>query len=63
MAVVAVITYMLATAGEGGPGTLLDPGDVDGTLRRMIAFLAPGLVAPPPRRGRSKRRSVRTSGR
>jgi AcrR family transcriptional regulator len=54
MAVVAVITYMLAMPSDEGAGGLLDPRDVDGTLRRMIAFLAPGLVAPPPRRHRRR---------
>jgi hypothetical protein len=54
MAVVAVVTYMLAVPGEEGFGGLLEPDDVDGTLRRMIAFLGPGIRAPaPPRRGRS----------
>jgi len=28
-------------------GSLLDPNDLEGTLRRMVAFLAPGLRAPP----------------
>jgi AcrR family transcriptional regulator len=47
MAVVAVITYMLAAPGDGGSSSLLDPNDLDGTLRRLVAFLAPGLRAPP----------------
>jgi AcrR family transcriptional regulator len=47
MAVVAVITYMLAAQGDGGSSSLLDPNDLDGTLRRLAAFLAPGLRAPP----------------
>ena len=54
MAVVAVITSMLAS--QEGPVQLLDPDDVDLTLRRTIAFLAPGIVAPAPRRKRSGRR-------
>jgi AcrR family transcriptional regulator len=48
MAVVAVITYMLAATSEGEREQLLDRDDVEGTLRRMITFLAPGLVAPGP---------------
>jgi len=51
MAVVAVVTYMLAVPREEGLGGLLEPDDVDGTLRRMIAFLGPGIRAPAPPRG------------
>lgn len=51
MAVVAVITYILAVPAE--EGGLLDPDDVDGTEQRMISFLGPGLRAPAPRRRRS----------
>ena len=47
MAVVAVITYMLAAPGDNGSGSLLDPNDLEGTLRRLVAFLAPGLRASP----------------
>ncbi len=47
MAVVAVITYMLAAPRANASGSLLDPNDLDGTLRRLVAFLAPGLRAPP----------------
>ena len=54
MGVVAVITSMLAS--PEGPVQLLDPDDVDLTLQRTIAFLAPGIVAPAPRRKRSSRR-------
>jgi AcrR family transcriptional regulator len=46
MAVVAVITYMLAARGDDAAGSLLDPNDLDSTLRRMVAFLVPGLRAP-----------------
>ncbi len=49
MAVVAVITYMLAAPADNGSGSLLDPNDLEGTLRRMVVFLAPGLRAPPSR--------------
>src|SRR5688572_13952757 len=56
MGVVAVITYLLAVPADERSGSLLDPDDVDGTLRQLIAFLAPGLRAPPPQRSR---RSVR----
>ncbi len=49
MAVVAVITYMLAAPGDNGSGSLLDPNHFEGTLRRLVAFLAPGLRAPPSR--------------
>jgi hypothetical protein len=54
MAVVAVITSMLAS--PEAPVQLLDPDDVDLTLQRSIAFLAPGIVAPAPRRKRPGRR-------
>jgi AcrR family transcriptional regulator len=50
-AVVGVVTYMLAVPGQEGGG-LLDPNDLDATLRRMIAFLGPGLRAPAPQRRR-----------
>lgn len=49
MAVVAMITSMLAMPGGEGWGGLLEPDDLDGTLHRMIAFLTPGLLAPAPR--------------
>jgi AcrR family transcriptional regulator len=54
MGVVGVITYVLASPEEEGPAGLLDPEDVDMSLRRMIAFLEPGLRAPAPRRGRKR---------
>jgi hypothetical protein len=56
MAVVAVITNMLAVPRDEESWGLLDPKDVSGTLRRMIAFLAPGLRAP---RSKKTRRSPR----
>lgn len=46
--VVAVITYTMAaydTPDEGLPG-LLDPDDLEGTSRRLIAFAAAGIGAP-----------------
>jgi AcrR family transcriptional regulator len=63
MAVVGVITYMLATTSEGERGQLLEPDDVEGTLQRMVTFLAPGLVAPAPRRKGPSRRHVQSPAR
>jgi AcrR family transcriptional regulator len=47
MAVVAVITYMLAAPADSGVGSLLDPDDLDGTLAKTIAFLGPAVRASP----------------
>jgi AcrR family transcriptional regulator len=45
--VVGVLTYILAdTSGTGGSAE--DLSDVDGTVRRLVAFLAAGLRAPVP---------------
>lgn len=57
MGVVAVITYMLASPEEEGSAGLLDSEDMDMSLRRLIAFLAPGIVAPAPRRRRKRQPS------
>jgi AcrR family transcriptional regulator len=53
MGVVAVITYLLAAPEDESP--LLDRNDLDLTLRRLIAFLSPGMVAPAARRRRKPR--------
>lgn len=57
MSVVGVLVSLFAqTTPDGVPGRF-DPGDVDGTLVRVIAFVAPGLSAPAPAKPkRSKRR-------
>ena len=54
--VVAVQSWFLAGVGQHSRDPTADhpsddhPSDVDVTVRRLIAFLAPGLRAPPPRR-------------
>jgi AcrR family transcriptional regulator len=58
-AVVAVITAMLADAGTDGTMSMLDRDDLDKTLRRMIAFLAPGMRAPASTRRRRRSGSGR----
>jgi AcrR family transcriptional regulator len=45
--VVGVLTYILADTDRTG-GYAEDLSDVDGTVRRLVAFLAPGLRAPVP---------------
>jgi AcrR family transcriptional regulator len=45
--VVGVLTYILADTDRTG-GHAEDLSDVDGTVRRLVAFLAPGLRAPVP---------------
>jgi AcrR family transcriptional regulator len=45
--VVGVLTYILADTDRTG-GYAEDLSDVDGTVRRLVAFLAPGLQAPVP---------------
>ena len=55
MAVVAVVTSMLATEGEGATD-LLDRDDLELTLRRATVFLAAGTRAPASRRRRRRRR-------
>ncbi len=45
--VVGVLTYILADTDRTG-GYAEDVSDVDGTVRRLVAFLAPGLRAPVP---------------
>jgi AcrR family transcriptional regulator len=48
--VVAVQSWFLAGFGEPSRDPTADHlSDVDATVRRLIAFLAPGLRAPPPR--------------
>jgi AcrR family transcriptional regulator len=48
--VVAVQSWFLAGVGQPSRDPATDhPSDVDATVRRLIAFLAPGLRAPPPR--------------
>jgi hypothetical protein len=43
--VVGVVTYLMAdTASQG----MLDRSDVDGTVARLVAFLAPAVAAPLP---------------
>ena len=46
--VVGVLTYILADTGPTTGGYAEDLSDVDGTLRRLVAFLAAGLRAPVP---------------
>jgi len=46
--VVGVLTYILADTGPTMGGYAEDLSDVDGTLRRLVAFLAAGLRAPVP---------------
>jgi AcrR family transcriptional regulator len=56
--VVGVLTYILADTDRTG-GYAEDLSDVDGTVRRMVAFLAAGLRAPvpaPQRQDRAKER-------
>jgi hypothetical protein len=43
--VVGVITYLMADTASLG---MLDRSDVDGTVARLVAFLAPGVAAPLP---------------
>jgi AcrR family transcriptional regulator len=43
--VVGVITYLMADTASLG---MLDRTDVDGTVARLVAFLAPGVAAPLP---------------
>lgn len=45
--VVALVTVMFASAPEPGEAGPLGAGDVDEQLARLVAFLAPGLAAPP----------------
>jgi Tetracyclin repressor-like, C-terminal domain len=45
--VVGVLTYILADTDRTGRYAE-DLSDVDGTVRRLVAFLAPGLRAPVP---------------
>lgn len=45
--VVGVLTYILADTDRTG-GYAEDLSDVDGTVRRLVAFLTPGLRAPVP---------------
>jgi hypothetical protein len=54
--VVGVLTYILADTDRTG-GYAEDLSDVDGTVRRLVAFLAAGLQAPvaaPRRQDRAK---------
>lgn len=46
--VVAVVTVLFATAAPAGEPHPLGADDVDTQLARLVAFLAPGLAAPPP---------------
>ena len=46
--VVGVLTYILADTGPTMGGYAEDISDVDGTVRRLVAFLAAGLRAPVP---------------
>lgn len=41
---VAIITYLLTS--QGSARALFDPEDVEGTTRRLVAFVAPGIKAP-----------------
>jgi AcrR family transcriptional regulator len=45
--VVAMVTALFATAPEPGEVGMLGTDDLDEQLARLIAFLAPGLAAPP----------------
>lgn len=54
--VVGVVVALFAQATPRGVPGPFDTGDVEGTLERIIAFVAPGLAAPAskPRRGRRR---------
>jgi AcrR family transcriptional regulator len=52
--VVGVMTHIQADAGQGD-AYAEDLSDVDGTVRRLVAFLAAGLRAPVPERQRAIR--------
>ncbi|MGP3955960.1 hypothetical protein ACTWPT_08180 [Nonomuraea sp. 3N208] len=45
--VVAMVTVLFATAPEPGEIGQLGTDDLDEQLARLVAFLAPGLAAPP----------------
>lgn len=49
--VVALVTVLFATAPEPGQTGPLGTDDLDEQLARLVAFLAPGLAAPPARSG------------
>jgi AcrR family transcriptional regulator len=60
--VVGVLTYVLADTDPTG-GYAEDLSDVDGTVRRLVAFLAAGLRAPVPAPQRTEAATPGLSGR
>jgi hypothetical protein len=59
--VVGVLTYILADTDRTGGPYAEDLSDVDGTVQRLVAFLAAGLRAPVPAPRRQDRAKERAS--